>query len=254
MTHDINMKPLARHPRFLSANLGAAGDLVRKPLAALGLAGRALAIHRAGAPGHSALSHSSLGRVTTPASDAAAPCGGTSSSGGAPQQQQQHHGGRGVGWRLATVPEAASAVDAFRSLNAKGVSGVAIVGPKGDLVGTLSASDVRCLAPGVFSQLLLPVRQFLSMNVPRPPHGSGGGGGAVLASPRGPSPEPLPLPLAGRVLCAQPTSSLANVIAALVRQRVHRVYITDSDSAPVGVVTATDVLNVLDDAAGVAAC
>jgi CBS domain-containing protein len=134
-----------------------------------------------------------------------------------------------------------------RCLIAKAVSGVAIVGPRGDLTGHLSASDARCLRPGVYSQLLLPVREFLSMHAARAPRGSGGGGGAA---PLEPSATAGALPLDGRVLCAQPTSCLGTLITALVRQRVHRVYVTDSDSNPVGIVTCTDVLNLLEELCG----
>jgi CBS-domain-containing membrane protein len=112
-------------------------------------------------------------------------------------------------------------------MHARGVSGVAVVGRRGDLAGHLGASDVRMLAPGLFHELLSPLRDFLA-HLPR----SASGGGAQGTS-------------AGRVLCAQPTSSLGSLVGALVRQRVHRIYISDSDGAPVGVVTCTDVLGLL---------
>lgn len=116
------------------------------------------------------------------------------------------------------------------------------MGHSGDLVGHFGASDVRCLAPGVFHQLLAPVRDFLRQ-VPRPPRGSGAGGGgaAIEAAAAAPGTGPL----AGRVLCAQATSSFGQLVAALVRQRVHRIYVTDADCKPVGVVTCTDVLDTL---------
>lgn len=126
-------------------------------------------------------------------------------------------------------------------MHAKGVSGVAIVGRAGDLVGHLGASDARCLAPGVFHQLLLPVREFLSMQAGKLHRLSGGGAGCADVD----AAVGRPLPLAGRLLCAQPTSCLGTLVGSLVRQRVHRVYITDSDCAPVGVVTCTDVLDAL---------
>jgi CBS domain-containing protein len=126
-------------------------------------------------------------------------------------------------------------------MHAKGVSGVAVVGRQGDLVGHFGASDVRCLSAGVFHQLLAPVREFL-LQVPRPPRCSGGGGGGAALEQAA---SAASAPLAGRVLCAQPTSTLGMLVTALVRQRVHRVYITDTDCAPVGVVTCTDVLDAL---------
>jgi CBS domain-containing protein len=133
---------------------------------------------------------------------------------------------------------------ARRALVAKGVSGIAVVGRRGDLTGHLSATDARCLGPGVFSQLLLPVREFLAMHAQRAPRGSGGGAGGAPAERAA---APGALPLDGRVLCAQPTSALGALVAALVRQRVHRVYITDSDTIPVGIVTCTDLLALLDE-------
>lgn len=122
---------------------------------------------------------------------------------------------------------------------AKGVSGVAILERgSGNLVGHLGASDLRCLAPGVFSRLLLPVRDFLAERVPPAPGSGGATAGGDGDGKGGP-------PLAGRVLCAQPSSSLGALAAAMAGRRVHRVYATDSDSAPVGVVTCSDLLAVL---------
>ncbi|KAI8474398.1 MAG: hypothetical protein J3K34DRAFT_518143 [Monoraphidium minutum] len=263
--------------RFLAANLPAAGNLAHSSLAALGLAGRALAgscrISSSGGGGgerHSSLARAALMSTHEGSALPHSPLsggGGGGSSGGAGGSGHGHshghghgHGGcgRAVGWRLVTVPETATALDSLRIMHAKGVSGVAVVAsPRGDLVGHFGAADVRCLAPGVFHQLLAPVRAFLAQ-VPRPPRGSGAGGGAAPveragACPGGAAGAPPaagvaaggPLPAPGRVLCAQATSSLGSVVAALVRQRVHRIYVTDSDCSPVGVVTCTDVLDAL---------
>lgn len=254
--------------RFIADNLPATGELARTTLAALGLAGRALAGRRSnnGAPSTLA-GHSGLARNSSRATEQAQ--GYCLVAGGGPcgREQQDIHGhvpgtGRSVGWRLATIPEGASALDALRSMYAKSVSGVAIVGRRGELVGHISASDVRALRPGVFSQLLLPVREFIAMHVAQEPQAmasdirtpasscsatssgnSVGRGNSALEALVG------ALPLAGRVLCAQPTSSFSFVVQSLVRQRVHRVYVTDSDCSPVGVVTCTDVLDTLHAAA-----
>jgi CBS domain-containing protein len=42
------------------------------------------------------------------------------------------------------------------------VSAMAVVDEAGRLTGNLSASDLRCLAPGLFAALLLPVEEYLS--------------------------------------------------------------------------------------------
>lgn len=44
----------------------------------------------------------------------------------------------------------------------EGVSALAVVDEAGHLTGNLSASDLRCLAPGLFAALLLPVDEYLS--------------------------------------------------------------------------------------------
>ena len=249
--------------KFLAAGaLGASPALAHATLASLGLAGRAICAAGAGGGvggGSTLLPLGAPGAASRTSAGPSRMCvssGGCTSSGSAAAAMQQHAstngsgGARGVGWRLATVPQAASALDAFRACHAKGVSGVAVTGARGELAGHLSASDVRCLRPGVFSQLLLPVRDFLAAHVPPAPRGSGGGcgvAGIAAAAPAGASAAgaagaPAGLPLAGRVLCAQPHGALAALVAALARQRVHRAYVADSDGAPVGVVTMTDVL------------
>jgi hypothetical protein len=85
--------------KFVAAHLGCARELAAASIATLGLAGRTLAGRSAGTQAHSLLS-----RVAGPA----APPPGVAAVHG-------HHGsGRGVGWRLTTVSEAATALDAFR--------------------------------------------------------------------------------------------------------------------------------------------
>ena len=55
-----------------------------------------------------------------------------------------------------------SAIQAFQVLHELGASGAAVVDSRGSLAGNLSVSDLRCLAPGLFAALLLPVKDFLT--------------------------------------------------------------------------------------------
>lgn len=116
--------------RFLAANLASAPELNHSTLAVLGLAGRALASgcrsHGGGGSGggaterHSALARSSRLADADPHCTGSGGSAGSCGSNGLGRTQEQHGhghssgGGRAVGWRLVTVPESATALDALR--------------------------------------------------------------------------------------------------------------------------------------------
>lgn len=105
-------------------------ELTSNTIAALGLAGRALAGRRSSGNSHSNLAHrpgsckeargcSTLGGSFKEAKGRSMLSGSCSSGGGSSCGDSSQGGsgqgaGRAVGWRLATVPESASALDAFR--------------------------------------------------------------------------------------------------------------------------------------------
>lgn len=67
---------------------------------------------------------------------------------------------------------------------------------------------------------------------------------ATLEEPTGRSTAPG-AEVGQRLVLVRPDSTLSDAIAALVRHRLHRVYVVDDEERPVGVVTATDALRKL---------
>jgi len=108
-----------------------------------------------------------------------------------------------------------SALVGFQKLYNQGweLSAIPVVDKNGDIVATLSASDMRGLTPTSFGLLLAPVLDFLS----------------EVAGGARPS------------ITARPTSALEEVIKKVVFARVHRVWIVDNDKI-VGTVTLSDII------------
>lgn len=110
------------------------------------------------------------------------------------------------------------ALDAFRIMEEKSLSGLGVVDEDGYLVGNLSQSDLRGLHAQDIDKLLQPVQEFLSLDLKR-----------------------LSL------LYALPSFSLKTVVDLLVKHKVHRIYVVESEECkkPIGVITLTDILKLL---------
>lgn len=169
--------------------------------------------------------------------------------------------------QLVAVHESVTALEAFRVLLQQRVSACAVLAGVGSsvnmrLVGNLSASDLRHLRRGGFGVLALSVKQFLAskplapdtaipLSLPSPP-------ASAAASPTGAPPSPGPHPRPPGVLMAhapgvytcQATASLEELVRMLgaPQHGIHRVYVVDPDQRPAGVVTGTDVLQLLSTA------
>jgi CBS domain-containing protein len=105
-------------------------------------------------------------------------------------------------------------IDAFYSLYRANVSGAGVVDEAGKVIGCLSASDLKQVAENYdFTMLLKSVKEFLSDEAPEP---------VVLHA----------------------FDTLADVVAKLVTNHVHRVFIVGPGGYPQGVVSTTDVLQV----------
>lgn len=114
---------------------------------------------------------------------------------------------------VAAVAAALPTVEALSFATSQGVSAVAVIGDSGVLVGSLSVSDLRaCAGAGALASLALPVREFLAGQ---------------------------------RLVTCAPDALLSAVVARLAAERVHRLWVVDSDGVPSGVVTLTDVLRVM---------
>ncbi|KAG2484172.1 hypothetical protein HYH03_016986 [Edaphochlamys debaryana] len=138
-------------------------------------------------------------------------------------------------------------------------------GKGGRLLGNFSASEMRTMTAEHFGALSLPVGEFLALehdtewvaaNRERMEE-EGVLGSAAHAfiqdrlrrgRPHAPGEE-----LGQRLIVATPGTSLAEVIHLLVRHRIHRVYVVDEHEIPRGIVTCTDILRAVVEAATQAA-
>lgn len=118
------------------------------------------------------------------------------------------------GGSVVTVTDKETALDAFRKAVTKELSSVAVVDASGRLVGTVSASDLKALDAEHLRFATLNVMDFLAKYSPRSVN-----------------------PVSAAKQC-----SLRTVMAKMLQQRVHRVWICDGDHKPIGVVSMTDVI------------
>jgi len=107
----------------------------------------------------------------------------------------------------------AKAIHAFFLMLYNKVPAVAIVSGNGELVGNLSASDLRGLDQNTFPQLLMPVMEFVK-SVKR--H-------------------------RGLITCKK-DSTLESVLSKLANNKVHRLWMVNDQNSPIGVVTLTDIM------------
>lgn len=120
----------------------------------------------------------------------------------------------GLGTReVISMSARAKAIHAFFLMLYNRVPAVAIVSGNGELVGNLSASDLRGLDQSSFPELLKPVMEFVK-SVKR--H-------------------------RGLVTCKK-GSTIESVLSKLANNKVHRLWMVDDQNCPIGVVTLTDVM------------
>lgn len=120
----------------------------------------------------------------------------------------------GLGTRaVISMSARAKAIHAFFLMLYQKVPAVAIVSGNGELVGNLSASDLRGLDQNSFTELLKPVMEFVK-SVKR--H-------------------------RGLVTC-KTGSTLESVLSKLANNNVHRLWMVDDQNCPIGVITLTDVM------------
>uniref|UniRef100_A0A0G4GI98 CBS domain-containing protein n=1 Tax=Chromera velia CCMP2878 TaxID=1169474 RepID=A0A0G4GI98_9ALVE len=143
-----------------------------------------------------------------------------------------------------TTSVTTSALKAFGFMAKDKKSSIGLVDEDGKLVGNLSSSDIRfCSNEDDFPLLLHPAGLF-SLAV----HGvSGAASKADLLEGKGPSPSDLTGKW-GDVMSAWPLvsvkeeSTLKEVLDALVKHSIHRVYVLDGEGKPVSIITLTDLL------------
>ena len=148
---------------------------------------------------------------------------------------------------VSTVAAATSALAALAQMEREGVSGLGVTAEAGGkLIATLSVSDLRGLVPERFGALALPVGAFLLL---RPGSKTGFTWEDALLDrlPPAAAAGRWEEALAGAALlvAVAPTATVREVVAVMVREGKHRVYVCDEEGRAVGVVTPTDVLHLV---------
>ena len=119
---------------------------------------------------------------------------------------------------VLSVPDSVSAYEAFLKMRKHFVVAVVVVDQAGRMVSVFSASDLKAVQKLGFEALLEPVAAF----VEKSHHARG------LVTRR------------YRVVGA-PAMTLADAVAHLVQENVHRMVVVDADVHPLGVVTLSDI-------------
>jgi len=124
-----------------------------------------------------------------------------------------------------------TALKAFLHMYEKGVSALAVVDDNGILVGNISSTDIQGILSKntkILDELLLPVMQYLGdirnpySNLP-PSKVSGEDTGFKAKLPS----------------CAELNDTIGRVIETLVKERIHRIYLVNSSTKPLDVITLT---------------
>jgi CBS domain-containing protein len=129
--------------------------------------------------------------------------------------------------QVAAIDAGSMTVDAFLLMKEQKISAVAVVDNEGKLVGNMSAGDIKTVGFDVrfFSLLSQPVKTYLQLV-------------HFGWTQEGEQKEPK-RPF---VVKCSPSDSLAYIMKLIVLYRVHRVYITDEQDRPIGVVALADIL------------
>lgn len=110
------------------------------------------------------------------------------------------------------------AIDAFKLMVEKGVSAVGVVDAEGRLLGNVSVSDLRVIGfdGKMFSRLFVPITEFLQSIRPT-----------------------------GGVVTVTTTNTITDILRKLVDNKIHRVYVIDEQSKPIGIISLLDILRAL---------
>jgi len=119
---------------------------------------------------------------------------------------------------VLAVPSTTAAIETFRLMDNKHISGVAVVDEKGCVIANTSSRDLKNFVKSPRrSTLLLPIAKFLE-EVRKD---------GLVEAP---------------VVCCSPEDTLAHAMVAIATTNVHRVYVVDASNKPLRVITLTDVM------------
>jgi len=114
-------------------------------------------------------------------------------------------------------------VNAFKLMAEKRISSVAVVDEKGQLLDNLSAKDIKIIEPDIlFTKLFYSVAEFLSR-----------------AHEKVVDRSTIPA-----IYCYE-NCKYAEVIHKLANMKIHRIYVTDENKFPIGVISCGDAINAL---------
>jgi len=119
---------------------------------------------------------------------------------------------------VLAVQSTTAAIDTFRLMDNKHISGVAVVDASGCVIANTSSRDLKIFIKSPRrSTLLLPIAKFLE-EVRKD---------GLVEAP---------------VVCCSPEDTLAHAMVAIATTNVHRVYVVDASKKPLRVITLTDVM------------
>jgi len=134
---------------------------------------------------------------------------------------------------VVTINDTERAYDAFQLMKEKRISAVGVVDAHGKLVGCISVDDIKTMGYDVqyFEMLATSVGQYIE----------------AIRKSRATMPEyildqSVERP---RVIACQPSATLSHVIKLASFYDVHRLFVTDDKSCPIGVIALRDILRAL---------
>jgi len=125
---------------------------------------------------------------------------------------------------VISIPEDATAIEAFRTMVEKNISGLAVVDKEGKLTANISLKDLKAMSTDarLFWRLFQTVHNFL-LKVRKENNEHSGD------RPR-------------TVVTVKPTDTLETVIRKLSEFKIHKVYVVDEHKKPVSVISLKDIL------------
>ena len=124
--------------------------------------------------------------------------------------------------KVITVNKNKTAIESFSTFFEKGVNGVAVIDDDGKLISNLSPSDLRGLDGRSFEYLLDSVSDYIK----------------VTRSRKGEAPDKY-------IGFVKANDTLGHAVQVLIDQHVHRIYVVDDQLHPIGVVSLTDVFDLI---------
>jgi CBS domain-containing protein len=116
------------------------------------------------------------------------------------------------------------ALDGYKLMVEKGVSGLAVVGSKGELEGSLSASDLkRSLEGNVIHDLYLPIPFYLDKATPE-----------------------FEKTMVRQPLSCNTEMTIYEILHKLITNRVHRLFVVDGEQKPIGVLSLCDIISMMN--------